>query len=60
MKTKGVVVDDMELDIEWDPAPILNVSYFTDSNRILCSVEGNYLGYLYIVDFNKERPINSI
>ena len=24
------------------------------------SADGNYLGYLYVIDFNKERPINSI
>lgn len=38
MKTKGVVVEDMELDVEWDPAPILNATYFTDNSRIICSV----------------------
>lgn len=38
MKTKGVNVDDMVLDVEWEPAPILNATYFTDSTRILCSV----------------------
>ncbi len=60
MKTKGVVVDTVIVDQEWDPAPILNATYYTDNNRILCSVEGNYLGYLYVIDFNKERPINCI
>ena len=60
MKTKGVVVDTVIVDEEWDPAPILNATYYTDNNRILCSVEGNFLGYLYIVDFNKQRPINCI
>ena len=60
MKTKGVVVDTVIVDEEWDPAPILNATYYTDNNRILCSVEGNFLGYLYVVDFNKQRPINCI
>lgn len=60
MKTKGVAVDDMVVDIEWDAAPILNATYYTDSSKILVSVEGNYLGYLYVVDFTKERPINCI
>lgn len=59
MKTKGMNVDDIVLDIEWDPAPILNAAYYHD-NKIICSVEGEYLGHLYIVDFNKERPINGI
>ena len=43
MKTKGVVVDTVIVDEEWDPAPILNATYYTDNNRILCSVEGNFL-----------------
>jgi hypothetical protein len=60
MKTKGVAVDEMVVDIEWEPAPIINATYYTDSSKILVSVEGNYLGYLYVVDFNKERPINCI
>lgn len=38
MKTKGMNVDDIVLDIEWDPAPILNATYFTDNNKILVSV----------------------
>lgn len=60
MKTKGMNVDDIVLDIEWDPAPILNATYFTDDSKILIAVEGNYLGHLYVVDFNKERPVSSI
>jgi hypothetical protein len=39
----------------------MNATYYGgDSNKILCSVEGNYLGNYYIVDFSKERPIGSI
>lgn len=39
----------------------MNASYYgPDCNRVICTVEGNYLGRIYIVDFNKERPINSI
>ena len=53
-------VDDIVVDVEWDPAPILNATYYTDSNKILVAVDGPYLGYLYVVDFNKERPVNSI
>jgi len=60
MKTKGMNVDDVVLDVEWDPAPILNATYYTDNNKILCSVEGNYLGYLYVIDFSKDRPVNCI
>lgn len=54
-------MDEVVVDEEWDPAPIMNASYYgPDCNRVLCTVEGNYLGRIYIVDFNKERPINSI
>ena len=32
----------------------------TTYQKILVAVDGNYLGFLYVVDFSKERPINSI
>ena len=39
----------------------MNASYYgPDSNRVMCTAEGNFLGRIYIVDFNKERPIASI
>lgn len=60
-KTKGAVVDEVVVDEEWDPAPIMNATYYgPDCNRVICTVEGNYLGRIYIVDFNKERPVGSI
>jgi hypothetical protein len=53
-KTKGAVVDEVVVDEEWDPAPIMNAAYYgSDCNRVLCTAEGNYLGRIYIVDFNK-------
>lgn len=27
---------------------------------MLASVDGKYLGYLYIIDFKKERPVDAI
>lgn len=54
-------MDEVIVEEEWDPAPIMNATYYdSDSSKILCSVEGKYLGKYYIVDFNKERPIASI
>jgi hypothetical protein len=39
----------------------MNATYYgPDCNRVICTAEGNYLGRIYIVDFNKERPIGSI
>lgn len=41
-------------EVEWEPAPIMNVAYFdNDCTKVLVSIEGKYLGYLYIVDWNK-------
>ena len=60
-KTKGVEVDESILDEEWEPAPILNAVYYdTDCTKVLCSVDGKFLGNYYIIDFNKERPIGAI
>ena len=60
-KTKGIEVDQSVLDVEWQPAPILNAVYYdTECSKILCSVDGKFLGNYYIVDFNKERPVGSI
>ena len=36
------------------------VYYDNDCTKVLCSVDGKYLGNYYIVDFAKERPIGSI
>jgi len=48
-------------EVEWDPAPIMNISYFdNECNRVICSVDGKFLGYLYVIDFNKDRPIDAL
>ena len=60
-KTKGIEVDESVLDVEWDPAPILNAVYYdNECSKILCSVDGKFLGSYYIVDFAKERPVGYI
>lgn len=54
MKKKNM---EEKLDVEWDPSPILNVIYYQqDEKRVLASVDGQYLGYLYVIDLNLERP----
>ena len=53
-KTKGGAVDDVIVDEEWSPEPILNATYYdSECTKILCSVDGKYLGHYYIVDMNK-------
>jgi hypothetical protein len=38
----------------------MNVAYLdNDCKRVIATVEGKYLGYLYIIDWNKDRPIDS-
>lgn len=53
-----------EKEEEWEPAPILNAIYYNDfssqNEKVLASVDGRYLGYLYIIDLNQDRPIKSI
>lgn len=50
--------DDKMPDVEWEPAPIMNVHYFED--KVLCTAEGKYLGCLYVIDFAKDRPVELI
>ncbi len=60
-KTKGGAVDEVIVDEEWSPEPILNATYYdSECTKILCSVEGKFLGQYYIVDMAKDRPIGSI
>lgn len=50
--------DDKMPDVEWEPASIMNVVYYND--KVLCTAEGKYLGCCYIIDLNKDRPIEMI
>jgi len=46
---------------EWEPAPIMNATYYDSAcTKVLVSVEGKYLGYLYVVDWNQPKPIEAI
>lgn len=52
---------DEKLDVEWEPDSILNVIYYQkDQKRVLASVDGKYLGFLYVIDMNNERPLIGI
>ena len=60
-KTRGGSIDDKIVDEEWEPSAILGVMYYdTDCTKVLCAVDGKFLGHLYIVDWGKDRPISSI
>jgi len=60
--------DDKKEDVEWEPAPIMNCTYYNnDCTQVLATVEGKYIGYLYIIDFSQpfsqpmdNRPIDAI
>ena len=48
-------------DNEWEPLPILNLTYYdSECTKVLATVDGKYLGFLYLIDFTKERPIDAI
>jgi len=54
MKKKNL---EEKIDVEWEPESILNVIYYqADEKRVLASVNGKYLGFLYVIDMNLERP----
>jgi len=47
-------------EVEWEPAPILNLCYYdNDCNRVLVTADGKFLGNLYVVDWNKDRPVDA-
>lgn len=53
--------EDKKIDEEWDPAPIMNATYYdTACTKILVAAEGKYLGYWYICDWDQERPVNFV
>jgi hypothetical protein len=59
-KNKGLID---EVEVEWTPDPILSVCYYNnDESKIIASVDGKFLGHLYIIpwDILPERPILSI
>jgi hypothetical protein len=46
---------------EWDPAPILACSYYTDDpNKFLITADKDYKGYVYVCTFGNARPIRGI
>ena len=50
MKKKNM---EEKMDVEWDPEPILNVIYYQhDEKRVLASVGGKFLGFLYVIDLS--------
>jgi hypothetical protein len=39
----------------------MNICYYdSDCNKVLATVDGKYLGYLYLIDWTKDRPIDAI
>ena len=50
--------EDKMPDVEWEPAPILNIAY--NGDKVICSADGKYLGCIYIIDFSRDRPIDMI
>ena len=50
-----------KLEEEWEPAPILAVTYLdVEGKQFVCSVDGKYLGYYYICQFGGDRPLQAI
>lgn len=53
--------EDQEEEEDWEPEPILSCLYLTDgSSRFIISSQGKFAGYIYICDFNYERPLKAI
>ena len=34
--------------------------YDKECTKVLCAVDGNFLGNLYVVDFNRDRPVGAV
>lgn len=50
-----------EVEVEWDPEPILSISYYnSDCNEFIVAAEGPYAGYYYKMSFDEERPLQAI
>jgi hypothetical protein len=52
---------DKKEDVEWEPAAIMNCAYAdTQCTRVYCTADDKFKGYIYLVDFNKDRPIEAL
>lgn len=50
--------DDKKEEVEWPAEAIMNACYYDYScTRVLATVQGKYLGLVYVIDWNKDRPI---
>ena len=48
-------------EVEWEPYSIMNVCYYDYScSKIMATVQGKYMGWIYVIDWNKDRPIDAI
>jgi hypothetical protein len=48
-------------EVEWDPESIMNVCYYDYScNKMIATVQGKYMGWIYVIDWNKDRPVEAI
>ena len=50
--------DDRKEETEWEPSQILCAIYNDPDNKhVLATIDGKYLGLLYVIDMTLERPV---
>lgn len=53
--------DDKKEEVEWAPESIMNACYYDYScTKVIATVAGKFLGWIYIIDWNKDRPTDTL
>jgi hypothetical protein len=53
--------EDLDEEEDWDPESILTLNYLNDgSGKFMVSSQGLFAGYIYVCDFDSERPLKAI
>lgn len=51
--------EEKKQEIEWEPAPILSCTYADhDCKKVLVSSTDKFAGFVYLIDWTKDRPIS--
>ena len=50
-----------EEEKEWEPEPVLTVTYFNeDVDQFIITAAGQFSGWIYICSFNSDRPVQLV
>jgi len=49
------------VEVEWDPESVMSIVYWNmECTEFLVAVEGLFIGFYYIMNFDEERPLQAV